>query len=87
VVTDGEAPAGPVRVLALGEAKATRAAIGQGELRRLECLRGLLERRADLSGARLLLFSSGGFEPALRAEARRRDDVELVDLDRLYGGD
>jgi hypothetical protein len=43
--------------------------------------------RADASNARLLLFARSGFSTELEQEARRRRDVELVDLERLYDGD
>jgi len=35
---------------------------------------------------KLLLFSRAGFTDALHQAATRRDDVELVDLPRLYTG-
>jgi AAA+ ATPase superfamily predicted ATPase len=69
-------------VLALGEAKLGEV-MGVGHLDRLRRVRELLGRRAE--GARLLCFSGAGFAADLRAEARR-GNVELVDLDRLYGG-
>ena len=31
-----------------------------------------------------LLFSATGFDPALRTAAASRDDVDLIDLQRLY---
>lgn len=71
------------RVVALGEAKATKAPLSAGELSRLVHLRDLLPRA---SGARLMLFSSAGFSPDLVAAARRDSTVQLVDLERLYLG-
>jgi len=38
------------------------------------------------SNVKLLLFSRAGFTDALHHVATRRDDVELVDLQRLYTG-
>lgn len=74
-------------LLAIGEAKggATRRRVT--DLRRLERLREVLAPRAVVDDTRLLLFARGGFEAELAAEARRRHDVELIDLERLYGGD
>ncbi|MEI8257975.1 MAG: DUF234 domain-containing protein, partial [Deltaproteobacteria bacterium] len=71
-------------VLAVGEAKWTRAAIGLEVLVALERKRALLGSRA--ADARLLLFARAGFDPAVRALARARRDLELVDLARLYRG-
>ncbi len=53
------------------------------DLRRLERARALL----GPAEAKLLLVSIGGFDRALRDEADRRPDVELVDLERLYEGE
>jgi hypothetical protein len=75
------------RVLLIGEAKASTRRLGVSELGRLERARVLLGTRADAAGARLALFSAAGFDRELTADARRRDDVVLVDLERLYGGD
>jgi uncharacterized protein len=69
-------------VLAIGEAKSGETG-GRGHLHRLELARAALGTRA--AGARLLLFAPA-FTPDLAAEAARRGDVELVDLDRLYHG-
>jgi hypothetical protein len=73
-------------LLAIGEAKAGAQQRGPGDLARLDRLRHLLAGRAMIESTRLLLFSRGGFTNELVAEARRRGDVELVDLARLYGG-
>ncbi|MEZ5263429.1 MAG: hypothetical protein R2755_17075 [Acidimicrobiales bacterium] len=51
-------------------------------LERLEHARDVL----GAVGARLLLFSRSGFTRGLHAAARRRGDVELIDLERLYRG-
>lgn len=46
---------------------------------------GLVARRAS-DGLNLLLFSGSGFSPALTEDAHGREDVELIDLERLYHG-
>lgn len=74
-------------LLAIGEAKGGAGERGLDDLGRLESLRSLLGARAVTRSTRLLLFSRGGFSSELVQQAKRRDDVELVDLDRLYGGD
>lgn len=75
------------RVQVLGEAKATKRARGAADLARLERVRALLAGRGhDVGATRLLLFSRSGFDQDLRASARDRTDVELIDLERLYTG-
>ena len=59
--------------------------IGLAVLDSLERKRALLGPRAR--GSKLVLFSGGGFDRHLRERARARDDVELVDLERLYAGE
>jgi len=71
------------RVTALGEAKWRSDAVGPDQLTRLEHLRTLMKLP---SSVKLLLFSRAGFTDALHQAATRRDDVELVDLPRLYTG-
>lgn len=69
-------------IRAIGEAKAGEE-IGPGHLRRLqEARRALGDRAAD---AKLLLFGSR-FTPTLRRNEAQRQDLELIDLDRLYAG-
>lgn len=68
-------------VLALGEAKAGER-ITPGHLQRLETARAALGPRA--ARARLLLVGEH-FSKELTRRARTRHDLELVDLDRLYG--
>ena len=71
----------------VGEAKASRLDIS--DLARLDRLTKLLAGRDRISPTptlKRLLFSLEGFTPALVADAERRPDVELVDLDRLYHG-
>ena len=69
-------------ILALGEAKAGER-IRARHLRRLEESRTALGDRA--SEAKLLLFGVD-FAEDIVAAARRRADVELIDLERLYAG-
>ncbi len=76
---------GDGRVLAVGEAKWKKGPVGVDALHALEHKRALLGRRGD--DARFLVFARAGFDAALRKAARSRRDVELVDLERLYGGD
>jgi hypothetical protein len=70
------------RVLTIGEAKAGET-IGMAHLRHLEKARAALGTRA--SQAKLLLVGTG-FKSELETLAGKRDDLELVDLDRLYHG-
>jgi len=71
------------RVIAIGEAKATPRPISTEQLAHLAHLRDLLPRAG---GARILLFSFGGFSPELADAARHDASVELVGLERLYAG-
>ena len=83
VAAGGEGVAPSEReVHAIGEAKVGET-LGTGILRRLENARASLGARA--AHARLLMFAPA-FHPDLVAATRDRDDVELVDLDRLYEG-
>jgi uncharacterized protein len=71
------------RITAIGEAKAGER-IGRRHLDRLVEARHQLGPRA--AEARLLLVGSS-FDEDLLVEVVDRDDVEIVDLDRLYHGD
>jgi hypothetical protein len=59
-----------------------------------EVLAGLVEHGlpalrqvgAGVEGARIVLFSRGGFEADLVGTASRRGGVDLVDLEALLGG-
>lgn len=73
------------RICAVGECKAGAEAVGLGELDRLDSLVGWLGMRAAPDTKRLL-FARSGFTAELRRAARKRIDVELVDLKRLYQG-
>ena len=83
VVADDHPEVASRRITAIGEAKAGEV-IGRRHLDRLTEARSRLGDRA--ANARLLLIGST-FDPPLHAETRDRDDVALVDLDRLYPGD
>lgn len=80
------------RLLAVGEVKAQARRVGKPLLERLDRASTALavNRRDDIDVAgpiKRIIVSRGGFTNELRREADRRDDVELVDLHRLYGGE
>ena len=79
---------GSQRVLAIGEAKHTRAKRTPADLTRLEHIRDLIAiKQPSAQSARLLLFSANGFDRNLSNQSASRDDVELIDLERIYTGD
>ena len=82
VAGPGDVP-GDRRVAAIGEAKAGEE-LQDRHLRALESVRASFGTVAD--GATLLLFGER-IHPALVATAAGRSDVEIVDLERLYGGE
>lgn len=82
VAADDGATASDRTVLAMGEAKSGER-LGTSHLRRLEETRGAMGARAE--NARLLIFGVA-FSPELASLADRRRDVELIGLERLYGG-
>ncbi|MHB8294870.1 MAG: hypothetical protein ACYDH5_09670 [Acidimicrobiales bacterium] len=71
----------------IGEAKFAASPIGLQVLARLERARDLLAAKGWTAGMKLVVFSGAGFEGRLVKVACARDDVELVDLERLYTGD
>ncbi|MBM3268129.1 MAG: ATP-binding protein [Candidatus Sericytochromatia bacterium] len=79
---DPAAPPSERSVLCLGEAKAGQT-VQMSQLRQLERARAALGVRA--SRAKLMLFAPA-FSRDVLAEAGRRGDLELIDLERLYGG-
>ncbi|WDZ86289.1 AAA family ATPase [Micromonospora cathayae] len=89
LVALGEPPPGdgPRPLLAISEVKWGRT-LGRPDLDRLERARDLLSRRpgVEASATRLLLASGDGFTEDLRESAAGRDDVVLVDPERLYRG-
>ena len=77
------------RVLLIGEAKFTNERRSLADLARLEHCRELLAHHQPRQATpmRVALFArNGGFDRRLVTEASRRDDVVLVDVDRLYHG-
>ena len=88
VVAIGNEANGSQRVLAIGEAKHTRSRRTPADLARLEHIRDLIaDKQPSAQSARLLLFSANGFDRSLSNQSASRDDVELVDLERIYTGD
>jgi hypothetical protein len=87
VVVFGRDQDGRESLLAIGEAK-WNDVVGMGHLRRLERIRDLLRGRdgVEAGRTRLLCFSGAGFTDELRAVAGRDPGVQLVGLERLYGG-
>ena len=72
-------------VHAIGEAKLS--CLTPADLDRLDRLAALIEsngRARTAPNTKRLLFSAVGFTPALHAAAESRNDVELIDLHRLY---
>lgn len=85
LVVLGRDAAGQEVVLALGEAKHTRAQVTEAEVTRLELIRTLVARqRPEAASAQLLLFSASGFDRNLRQFAEQRPDLELFGLADLY---
>jgi AAA+ ATPase superfamily predicted ATPase len=88
VVATTRLTSGASEVIAIGEAKHTGRARTVADLDRLERIRTLLVARgAAPTATKLLLFSANGFDRNLTQAAASREDVELIDLDRLYNGD
>lgn len=83
VVVVATAPGSARRVLSIGEVKSTRQPLDTAAVHRLDHLRDLVAPMSD-DRPGLLLFSRAGFTTDARHLAAGRDDVELVDLDRLY---
>jgi uncharacterized protein len=86
VVATEVQPSGAERITAIGEVKATAKPIDVDAARRLDHIRGLLPAAKVQGPPALLLFSRSGFTKELRAFADGRADVQLIGLDRLYGG-
>lgn len=77
---------GVKRLLAIGEVKSSNAERTLSDLDRLERLRSLLASRADVGSTKLLVFGRSGFDSKLIGVAAKRNDVELIDLVRMYEG-
>jgi hypothetical protein len=86
VVVIADTPQAGGRILAIGEVKATRSPVGLNQLERLAHIRTLLPPAMTPAPPRLLLFARHGFTPELTAAAAALDDLELIDLNRLYAG-
>ncbi|ADI09296.1 hypothetical protein SBI_06176 [Streptomyces bingchenggensis BCW-1] len=72
----------------LGEAKSSDRVRTLADLDRLDRVRGLLVARGvRAAGARLLLFGRSGFDRNVTEAAAGRNDVELVDLARIWQGE
>lgn len=82
IADDDRTPAIERQITAIGEAKVGEI-VDVRHLHALERARFALGQRA--MRAKLPVFAPG-FTKALTVEADHRDDVELVDLDRLYHG-
>lgn len=75
-------------IRAIGEAKDSGTQRSSTDLARLQHIRALLMARGThAASAKLLIFGRSGFDADLTATASRRDDVELVDLDRIRHSD
>jgi hypothetical protein len=72
--------------VAIGEVTATRSPVGLNQLERLAHIRTLLSPAMTPAQPRLLLFVRHGFTGELTAAAAALDDLELIDLNRLYAG-
>jgi DNA-binding transcriptional ArsR family regulator len=72
------------RIIAIGEAKWRSTPCGVDQVERLDHLRELLKAAPH---AKLLVFSRSGFTEALTAAAGARDNIELIDVERLYTSD
>lgn len=88
VAVFGQSDDGAEVLLAIGEAK-WHETVGIAQLQRLERVRELLRARGDLRAdrTRLFLYSGTGFTDQVRERAVIDQDVQLVDLERLYYGD
>lgn len=73
------------RILCMGEAKSSDRERTHHDLNRLDRMRSLLlADGADCAQARLLLFGRSGFASSLESAVKKRNDVDLVDLTRIY---
>jgi uncharacterized protein len=71
-------------VIAIGEVKSSPSPVGVDVLERLDRIEKSLAIDRSL---KKLIVAAGGFTGDLARTVRRRSDVELVDLHRLYSGD
>ncbi|MHB8463860.1 MAG: AAA family ATPase [Acidimicrobiales bacterium] len=88
IVATMRMPNGSSEVVAIGEAKHTSRVRTVADLDRLAHIRAMLvSRGAAPATTKLLLFSANGFDHNLSETSAGRDDVELIDLERMYRGD
>ena len=88
VVATTRERSGRTSVCAIGEAKHTNRVRTVADVGRLEHVRAMLTGRGDATpSTKLLLFSASGFDRNLTAVAEERDDLELIDLARMYSGE
>lgn len=88
IVAKARKRSGATEVVAIGEAKHTNRARTLADLDRLGRIRQLLvDRGMARPSTKLLLFSANGFDRNVTAASAEREDVELVDLKRIYTGD
>ena len=73
------------RICAMGECKAGAEPVGLAELERLDSEVSYLGKRA-MPETKRMLFGRSGFTAKLQRAARKRSEVELVDMQRLYHG-
>jgi hypothetical protein len=86
LVVSADPPNEKSRILAIGEVKATTWQVGLSQLERLRHIRSLLPTAALAGQPKLLLFSRQGFTSELTAGASASEEVELIDITRLYHG-
>jgi uncharacterized protein len=79
-------PSGADRIIAIGEVKSTAKQVDVDAVRRLDHIREFLPTNKIQRPPALLLFSRSGFTKELHGFAAGRADVQLIGLDRLYGG-
>jgi uncharacterized protein len=87
LVALGSTGRGGAEVLAIGEVKAGVEPVGAGELDRLDAIEGEVHGVRVAGQLKKLIVARAGFTSDLQRLARRRPDVELVDLHRLYAGE
>lgn len=74
-------------VRVIGEAKDADQVRTASDVDRLEKIRSLLVGKgAEASDAKLMLFARSGFSPDVEQAAAAREDLELVDLQRIHSG-
>jgi hypothetical protein len=87
VVVFGRDSGGAERIIAIGEAKNHAVVAETGQPARPDPGSAGSARPSRSRQTKLLLFTGNDFTPELLAVADSCDDMELVDLERLYRGD